>query len=240
MTTHARAAGATGSITYRLTPRTPLSVTVAAVYEASETAGPEPLERLAAAFYEDLHQIARQTTIPPWQALAAPDTYADQPDLLARLVSADVEQLLRDQLIAGVALVLSDPADDAAGGAGDASMPVVRYCAAYILRRLVSPLPDEPVAPPYSRTIARFDPSRHAGPASELALLVAWYPTVSAAERAATITFPRYQFQWTALTAVTFDDTQLRPPPQTPLVSSGGAWTRTQLDGQTSRQLEPF
>jgi len=234
MTIHTRA---TGGITYRLTPRTSLSVTVAAVYEASETAGLEPLERLAAAFYEDLHQIARQTTIPPWQALAAPDTYADQPDLLARLVSADVEQLLRDQLISGVALVLSDPAYDAAS---DASMPVVRYCAAYILRRLVSPLPDELIAPPYSRTIARFDPSRHAGPASELALLVAWYPAVSPAERAATIAFPRYQFQWTALTAVAFDDTQLRPPPETPLVSGGGAWTRTQLDGQTSQQPEPF
>jgi hypothetical protein len=228
----------TSSITYHLTPGTPLSVTIATAvptYE-TETPGPEPLERLAAAFYDDLHTIARKTAIPLWQALAAPDTYAEQPDLLARLVSADVEQLLRDQLIAGAALVLGSCLGSEEPDALD--VPIVRYCATYLLRRVVSPLPDEPVPPPYIRAAEPLPHTSRADPDTELALLVAWYPAVSADERAATITFPRYQLWWTPLTAVAFDDTALRPLPDAPRITADGAeWTRTRLNGDSSRRL---
>jgi hypothetical protein len=222
----------------------PLSVTVATAVPTheTETPGPTAWDRLAAAFYDDLHTIARrEPAIPLWQALTAPDTYAEQPDLLARLVSADVEQLLRDQLIAGVALVLCDP------GAGDEpNAPIVRYCATYLLRRVVyHPLTlefDEPVPPPYVRAAESFPRTSHAGPDTELALLVAWYPAVSAEERSAIITFPRYQLQWTPLTSVTFDDTALPAhEPDIPRITASGAeWTRTRLDGDSSKRPSLF
>jgi hypothetical protein len=233
-----RTSSMSSGITYRLAPGTPLSVTVATAFPTheTETSGPEPLERLAAAFYDDLHAIAqREPSISLWQALAAPDTYAEQPDLLARLVSADVEQLLRDQLIAGVALVLGDRGDEPNAH----NVPIVRYCATYLLRRVVSPLPNEPIPPPYVRAAEPLLHTSHAGPDTELALLVAWYPAVSPDERAATITFPRYQFQWTPLTAVALDDTALPThEPDAPRITAGGVeWTRTRLDVDSSRRL---
>lgn len=183
-------------------------------------------ERLAARFYADLTALAgsageglrRALTGRPLDVgghssdaggeLAADDTLMepleDDPRLALRLVTADIEQLWRDQLISAAALALVTPArSDVAGSSPlDADQAIARCLLVYRVRPW-SPTPDGVEADRSERPpeVSGALPARL--PRGRLVLLLSWTPAVARRSWA----FPRqvYTFQWEPVSAVSLE-----------------------------------
>lgn len=191
-------------------------------------AGDAP-RRIASAVYERLSALARLAPDAVERSLLLPEQLAGQTELALRLLVADVEQLIREQLIAGVAVAFVAPP---AAGTGTSPRDL-RYLASFRVRQPLAspsvsgPMPDADVDAPF----ARFDPAPLASVAGESALLVAWSPAMPPAVRALAIAFPRYQLAWAPrLTVILDEHSEAAAPPS----RAAGVWTLCQLDSTTA------
>src|SRR5690242_19563073 len=158
--------------------------------------------RIASAVYERLSALARLAPDAVERALLLPEHLTGQTELALRLIAADLEQLIREQLITGVADALAAPSTAEAGQRD------LHYLATFRVRQpLAAPSASGPISDvDADAPFARFDPTPLASLPGEPALLVAWSPTMPPAVRALAIAFPRYQFAWAPLLTVTLDE----------------------------------
>jgi hypothetical protein len=165
-------------------------------------------ERVAAYIYEDLRELAAKININLPEAMQAPPIYAHDPNLFQRLLSLDIEHLLRDQHVTDVALLLGDATLTA-----DGQVPL-RYRSSYHIERLVdwANSVDDPdtisLRSRVTRHGGRFDPLLHGRPDGQFALAVKWNPQ-TASTREIGMRYPRYHFRWTPIGTVVFDDEAL-------------------------------
>jgi hypothetical protein len=160
--------------------------------------------RIASAVYERLSALARLAPDSVERALLLPDQLTGQNELALRLIAADIEQLIREQLITSVAVALVAPSTSASGTRDLHSLATFR-----VRQPLAAPSSAGP--PPTTDTdanapFARFDPAPLASVEGDPALLVAWSPAMPPAVRALAIAFPRYQFTWAPRLTVILDE----------------------------------
>jgi hypothetical protein len=179
--------------------------------------------RIASAVYERLNMLAHLAPDSVERALLLPDQLAGQTELALRLLAADLEQLIREQLITGIAIAF------AASPTSESDMRDLHYLATFRVRQpLAAPSSSGPMPPADEDTpFARFDPAPFASLHGEPALLVAWSPAMPPAVRALAIAFPRYQFAWAPLLSVILDEQgEAAEPPARPV----SAWAVCQLN----------
>jgi hypothetical protein len=185
-------------------------------------------QRIASAVYERLSGLARLAPDTVERALLLPEHLAGQTELALRLLAADLEQLIREQLITGVAVAFIALA---ASPTSEANTCDLRYLATFRVRQpLAAPSSSGPIPATDADTdapFARFDPTSLASVEGEPALLVAWSPAMPPAARALAIAFPRYQFAWAPRYTVILDEQgEAAAPP----ARAAGAWTQCRLD----------
>lgn len=181
--------------------------------------------RIASAVYERLNMLAHLAPDSVARALLLPDQLAGQTELALRLIAADAEQLIREQLITGVAVAFTVPPTSASG------MRDLRYLATFRVRQ---PLAAPSVSGPTPATnadadapFARFDPASLASSHGEPALLVAWSPAMPPAVRTLAIAFPRYQFAWAPQLTVILDE---QGEAANSSARAAGVWAECRLD----------
>lgn len=187
--------------------------------------------RIASAVYERLNMLAHLAPDSVARALLLPDQLAGQTELALRLLAADLEQLIREQLITGVAVAFTAPPTSEAET--DSGTRDLRYLATFRVRQpLAAPSASGPMPPTDEDTpFARFDPASLASLPGVPALLVAWSPTMPPAVRTLAIAFPRYQLAWAPQLTVILDEQgeTAAPPSRAP-----DAWTLCRLDATTA------
>lgn len=200
--------------------------------DGEDTPASDAPRRIASAVYERLSALARLDPDAMERTLQLPDHLAGQTELALRLLAADLEQLIREQLITGVAVALVALAAPPTSASGTRDL---HYLATFRVRQplaslatLATPSSSDPMPPTdEDPPFARFDPALLASPHGEPALLVAWSPTMPPAVRALAIAFPRYQFAWAPLLTVILDQqSETAAPPS----RAAGAWTLCRLD----------
>ena len=190
--------------------------------------------RIASAVYERLSALARLASDgvdAVERALLLPAHLTGQTELALRLIAADLEQLIREQLITGVAVAFTTPPRTETGsGQRD-----LHYLATFRLRQpLAAPSSSGPT--PATNTdadtpFARFDLAPLTAVAGEPTLLVTWSPAMPPAVRALAIAFPRYQFAWAPqLTVILDEQDETAAPPS----RAAGSWTLCRLDATTA------
>ncbi|MFI5271783.1 MAG: hypothetical protein ACHQ4H_01965 [Ktedonobacterales bacterium] len=186
------------------------------------SSGLTPIERLGSQFAADLRLLASRARADLASALDLPAAFVADPQLAVKLVAADVEQLWRDRLIDGAALVLTR---DTVLGAN----LEVRCRLLYRLRATLDPLSAMPTAaeadtmerPPATLGL----PERL--PATRLHLLLSWTPAIT--RRGWAFPGPTYVFQWAPVTAARFSP-----------AGSGDAWGEVEATEWTlCRLLRP-
>ncbi|HST89646.1 MAG TPA: hypothetical protein VLJ14_14825 [Ktedonobacterales bacterium] len=162
--------------------------------------------RIASAVYERLNMLAHLAPDSVERALLLPEHLTGQTELALRLIAADVEQLIREQLITGIAIAFAASPTTATGtNARD-----LHYLATFRVRQpLAAPSSSGPTPATDADAdalFARFDPAPFASLHGEPALLVAWSPAMPPAVRALAIAFPRYQFTWAPQLTILLDE----------------------------------
>lgn len=150
-------------------------------------------EQLAAYCYDDALALLRRTQLNLARALDAPATFHDDPDLFLKLVCADFEQLMRDELITRVALLMTHPEE--VGNSDSGEVPI-RYAAVYRLQRAYVYASGTDIPQPIERTVAEMELPRSLGAAARVHLLVSWHSAASRKRREKLMRAPRYAFAW--------------------------------------------
>jgi hypothetical protein len=157
------------------------------------------VEQLAAYFYADALVLLRRTGLHLARALAVA-AFADDPDLFLKLLAADLEQLLKDQLLAEVALAAAEPEP------GDRGRYTLRSCARYELRRAYEYAATGDGVRPIERTGDPVAAALAARAVPDLLLLARWQSIATAERRRKRILAPRYSFAWETAGEARFAD----------------------------------
>ncbi len=157
------------------------------------------VEQLAAYFYADTLVLLRRTGLHLARALAVA-AFADDPDLFLKLLAADLEQLLKDQLLAEVALAAAEPEP------GDRGRYTLRSCARYELRRAYEYAATGDGVRPIERTGDPVAAALAARAVPDLLLLARWQSIATAERRRKRIMAPRYSFAWETAGEARFAD----------------------------------
>jgi len=165
--------------------------TSASAIETAQRPVLSAVEQLAAYFYSDTLILLRRTGDNLARALGVAD-YADDPDLFLKLLTADLEQLLRDQLLAEVALAAVVPEP------GDQGWYDVRSCARYQLRRAYEYAAPGDGVRPIERAGDPAAAALAARTAPRLVLLARWQSGATPERRRKRMQAPRYTFAWEA------------------------------------------
>jgi hypothetical protein len=189
--------------TFVCTAETVEASTLVTVAEAVEAPPLRPADQLAPYLYDDLRVLMRATHLRLDEALGVPDEYADDPELFLRLLCADLENLVREQLLSSITLVLAD-------AVGTEGREVVRYRASYQIRRT---LDDEALGRPFhpiTRTGRRAPSSHGAEDTVRFSLVLEWSQAATKPRRNR-IGFPRYHFTWVRSAAARFEERRATP-----------------------------
>ncbi len=157
------------------------------------------VEQLAAYFYADTLVLLRRTGLHLARALAVA-AFADDPDLFLKLLAADLEQLLKDQLLAEVALAAAEPEP------GDRGRYTLRSCARYELRRAYEYAATGDGVRPIERTGDPVAAALAARAVPDLLLLARWQSIATEERRRKRIMAPRYSFAWETAGEARFAD----------------------------------
>jgi len=169
--------------------------TIASGVETAQRPTLSAVEQLAAYFYADTLVLLRRTGLHLAQALAVA-AFADDPDLFLKLLAADLEQLLKDQLLAEVVLAAGEPEP------GDGGRYALRSCARYELRRAYQYAATGDGVRPIERT---GDPAA-ARAVPDLLLLARWQSIATPERRRKRLLAPRYSFAWETAGEARFAD----------------------------------
>ena len=203
--------------------------------DGADTPANDAPRRIASAVYERLNMLAHLAPDSVERALLLPDLLTGQTELALRLLAADVEQLIREQLITGVAIAFTAPPTTETEAETDSGTRDLRYLTTFRVRQ---PLAAPSVSGPMpladaDATFARFDPAPLASVEGEPALLVAWSPSMLPAARALAIAFPRYQFAWAPQVTVILGE---QSEAAAPSAHAGERWSLTRLEESTANQ----
>ncbi len=143
--------------------------------------------------------LLRRTGLHLARALAVA-AFADDPDLFLKLLAADLEQLLKDQLLAEVALAAAEPEP------GDRGRYTLRSCARYELRRAYEYAATGDGVRPIERTGDPVAAALAARAVPDLLLLARWQSIATAERRRKRIMAPRYSFAWETAGEARFAD----------------------------------
>jgi hypothetical protein len=156
-------------------------------------------EQIARYFTEDLVEFVKQANIDLMRELEIPPEYARNTDEVVWMLFDDISHMLRDGLITGVHLLLSEPKIDPNSHAYP-----LRYHAMYTINN-----PERSLRKP-SDTLRRFNgflaPPRNVWIGARFALLIDW--NASANQRRRQAHRPEYCFDWVPEQS-RFDETSL-------------------------------
>lgn len=173
--------------------------TIASGVETAQRPALSAVEQLAAYFYADTLVLLRRTGLHLAQALAVA-AFADDPDLFLKLLAADLEQLLKDQLLAEVALAAGEPEP------GDRGSYALRSCARYELRRAYEYAATGDGVRPIERTGDPAAAALAARAVPDLLLLARWQSIATPERRRKRILAPHYSFAWETAGEARFAD----------------------------------
>lgn len=173
--------------------------TIASGVETAQRPTLSAVEQLAAYFYADTLVLLRRTGLHLAQALAVA-AFADDPGLFLKLLAADLEQLLKDQLLAEVALAAGEPEP------GDRGRYALRSCARYELRRAYEYAATGDGVRPIERTGDPATAALAARAVPSLLLLARWQSIATPERRRKRILAPRYSFAWETAGEARFAD----------------------------------
>jgi hypothetical protein len=174
--------------------------TIASGVETAQRPTLSAVEQLAAYFYADTLVLLRRTGLHLAQALAVA-AFADDPDLFLKLLTADLEQLLKDQLLAEVALAAAEPEP------GDRGRYTVRSCARYELRRAYEYAATGDGVRPIERTGDPAAAALAARAVPQLLLLARWQSIATPERRHKRMVAPHYTFVWETAGEARFAET---------------------------------
>jgi hypothetical protein len=193
-----------GAESFIMTPASQQDSTVITVTEPGED-GDEPAlsatEQLATYLYEDVRQVLRRTQFDLSRELGAPPEYADDAELFARLLCADMEHLWQHQLITGLTLLITTPIERLG------SPHTVLYRAVYRIRQSLDVDQHSVRLRPVSRAGEGIDLRITTAMGARAFLVVEWTrePTL----RRVIAQPPRYHFRWRLAEQALFDDRTL-------------------------------
>ncbi len=152
-------------------------------------------QEIARYFTDDLKQFLKDTRINLARELQIPPEYTHDQDILVEMLFDDLTHMLRDGLITGIHLLLSDPNPDKNTGA----YPLT-YHARYVIN-----MPERNLKVANARQFGgRLSPPKKFKAGTRFALLIDWNPNAN--ERRRQVRKPDYCFNWVPET-VRYDET---------------------------------
>lgn len=152
-------------------------------------------QEIARYFTDDLNQFLKDTRINLAKALEIPSEYTQDEDMLVEMLFDDLTHMLRDGLITGIHLLLSDPNPDK----NTRAYPLT-YHARYVIN-----MPERNLKVASARQFGgRLSPPKKFKAGTRFALLIDW--NQNANERRRQVRKPDYCFNWVPET-VRYDET---------------------------------
>lgn len=146
-------------------------------------------DQIAHYFTEDLEKLVRLTNTDLAQVLQIPPEYSQDAKDIVLMLYEDISHMLRDQLITGIHLLLSDPDPDQSTSAYP-----LRYHARYSINTTSSLLQTSPITANTKREGGQIEPPKDALRDARFALLIDW--NQSANDRRRRVRRPDYYFDW--------------------------------------------
>ena len=169
---------ASGTTTYIETDQTAQSVVIPSIVTRSES--------IALYFADDLEEFLRLSHIDLARELHIPSDYSHDPKDIVELLYDDLSHMLRDELITGIHLLLSDDEQDPNTGSY-----LVRYHVQYTIDASQGQTPPGGSPQRFGGLIA---PPRDAWTGARFALLIDW--NASARSKRQHVRRPIYNFDW--------------------------------------------
>lgn len=165
-------------------------------------AGLAAVERLSLLLVDDLRALTRKTRVTLDEALGAPPHYGGDPDLYLRLVYADLERILRQQLATGM-IVLVMGREERTG------VTPTLYRAIYRICPVMEPAAEEPTPVRVARVTGELAKLADDAAIGSVALVADW--SRDPAMQRPHLLPPHYHFAWRLAAPATIDDQQCPP-----------------------------